>query len=431
MWPQGLLAPLLQWDQATHAFDSVYVHIKEKTFEYQGYFAANKMPFGNLPLPQAAWDAATLSNGGDPLTISLVFAQGGTAYGPYTQSWTITQATLQGTIYYNSYGTSLIRNSNDNDNYGNKYGAATLAILPGATSPTLTAGVLPSMNDSGCRVCHTVAADGKSLVTQAANGGDYSRTVRVDLQNDMTMGAGTSTTATNLAFPAYYKDGSLLFSGSGGMINGDSQSQLYDMPAGTLSTGVMGVSAGFQATLPAFSPDGKHVSFNFWGGTLMNGTTALNSDKISLGVLDFDGAKTFSNPRVIYTPVNSMKGEPSVTYSSFLPTSAGVVFEVELSKASGAWGYTWQGNTGELWWADVATGMAHRLDRLNGYGPSGVYLPGNANGKMTHTPAQDATLNYEPTVNPIASGGYAWVVFTSRRMYGNVAHHRPVRQRSA
>ena len=30
-------------------------------------------------------------------------------------------------------------------------------------------------------------------------------------------------------------------------------------------------------------------------------------------------------------------------------------------------------------------------------------------------------LNYEPTVNPVATGGYAWVVFTSRRMYGNVA----------
>jgi hypothetical protein len=42
-----------------------------------------------------------------------------------------------------------------------------------------------------------------------------------------------------------------------------------------------------------------------------------------------------------------------------------------------------------------------------------------------HTPAVDATLNYEATVNPIASGGYAWVVFTSRRMYGNVAQLNP------
>ncbi|HEX4513706.1 MAG TPA: hypothetical protein VH054_09225, partial [Polyangiaceae bacterium] len=34
-------------------------------------------------------------------------------------------------------------------------------------------------------------------------------------------------------------------------------------------------------------------------------------------------------------------------------------------------------------------------------------------------------LNYEPTMNPIASGGYYWVVFTSRRMYGNVATGDP------
>jgi hypothetical protein len=37
----------------------------------------------------------------------------------------------------------------------------------------------------------------------------------------------------------------------------------------------------------------------------------------------------------------------------------------------------------------------------------------------------DSVLNYEPTVNPIASGGYYWVVFTSRRMYGNVAKGDP------
>jgi hypothetical protein len=109
----------------------------------------------------------------------------------------------------------------------------------------------------------------------------------------------------------------------------------------------------------------------------------------------------------------------SVTYSSFFPNAAGVVFEVELSNPSNAWGYTWNKNTGELWWADVATGTAHRLDALDGYGPTGaVYLPSYTG---PHSPAEDATLNYEPTVNPIASGGYAWVVFTSRRLYGNVA----------
>jgi hypothetical protein len=62
------------------------------------------------------------------------------------------------------------------------------------------------------------------------------------------------------------------------------------------------------------------------------------------------------------------------------------------------------------------------LDALNGYGASGTaYLP---TGPNNHT--SDTTLNYEPTVNPAPSGGYAWVVFTSRRLYGNVATIDPM-----
>ena len=48
-----------------------------------------------------------------------------------------------------------------------------------------------------------------------------------------------------------------------------------------------------------------------------------------------------------------------------------------------------------------------------------------------HAATLEPLLNYEPTVNPIASGGYAWVVFTSRRMYGNVATIDRWHERSA
>jgi len=467
VWPEGLLAPLLQWQQGANNFDSVYIDLKEKNYEFKGYFAANVMPFVNLPIPQAAWDALTFSNdgGGDPVTMTVVFAAGGTAIGPYTETWTVAQATLQGTIYYNSYGTALVKNSDSTDHYGNQYGAGTLAIAPGATSPALVAGVtsLPTnpspqdagpnkpANGTGCRVCHTVSADGKSLVTQASNSSasDYTDTVYIDLANDTTMGAGTSLGTKNLAFPAYYKDGTLLLSSSGKMINGDSSSKLYSVPSGTAVAGAQGLPATFQGNVPAFSPDGAHVSFNFWGGSLTAGAGAtdagatdagaidagapdaagatLNSDQVSLGILDFDGTSTFSNPRVLYTPAG---GNP-VVYSSFLPNSAGIVFEIELSNPAGSWGYTWNGNTSQLWWVDVASGMAHGLDQLNGYNAAGnVYLPGNdsnadAGGTVTHPAAQEVMLNYEPTVNPIASGGYAWVVFTSRRMYGNVAQLDP------
>jgi hypothetical protein len=431
VWPQGLVPPLLQWNPGTHTFDAVYVHIQENGFEYKGYFAANAMPFKNIAIPRAVWDTATLSNGGDPMTVSLVFAQGSGVFGPYTESWTIAHATLQGNIYYNSYGTTLVKNSATDglDSYGKQYGAATLSITPGATAPTLTAGINSinaTGNGTGCRVCHTVSANGKTLVTQASDmtAGDYSNTVYINLAGDTTGGAGTPLATRNLAFPALFKDGSLLFSSSGGMINGDTPtSQLYALPMGTPVAGVTGLPAGLQAALPAFSPDGQHVSFNFWGGTF----GAVPSDKISLALIDFDGKTAFSNPRVLYKPPPPSAGgeQPSATFSSFLPDSTGVVFDLELHNAAG-WAHTWQQNTSELWWVDVSTGTAHRLDQLNGYDKTGkLYLPDNARGKATHTAAEDATLNYEPTVCPIAGGGYAWIVFTSRRMYGSVAEIAP------
>jgi hypothetical protein len=49
------------------------------------------------------------------------------------------------------------------------------------------------------------------------------------------------------------------------------------------------------------------------------------------------------------------------------------------------------------------------------------YLPTNAS--TNHT--ADQQLNFEPNVTPIAAGGYYWVVFTSRRLYGNVATTDP------
>jgi hypothetical protein len=37
----------------------------------------------------------------------------------------------------------------------------------------------------------------------------------------------------------------------------------------------------------------------------------------------------------------------------------------------------------------------------------------------------ETDLNFEPGVSPIASGGYVWVIFTSRRLYGSVATTDP------
>ena len=66
------------------------------------------------------------------------------------------------------------------------------------------------------------------------------------------------------------------------------------------------------------------------------------------------------------------------------------------------------------------------LSALNGLNPDGVtsYLP-----KIGTNHGNDTVVNYEPVVAPIAAGGYAWVIFTSRRLYGNLATQDPLAQR--
>jgi len=129
---------------------------------------------------------------------------------------------------------------------------------------------------------------------------------------------------------------------------------------------------------------------------------------VSLASIDYDPASTtFSNNQNLDTPT----GGDTDLFPAFLPTNDAVIFEHETA-SDGEFGATRDGSRGELWWVDLATQNAVPLANLNGVG----YLPTGVNNHST-----DQTLDYEPTVNPVPSGGYAWVVFTSRRMYGNIA----------
>jgi hypothetical protein len=409
IWPQGILAPLLQWNAGAYSFDAVYVHITEAAFEYKGYFSNSATPpmtpFVNEPIPQAAWSAMAYSNGGEPVIISLVFDSGGKAIGPITETWNVALGTLEGTVYYNSYGTNLA------SNYcctalGAAFGGATLGIQAGATSPTLVAG-----SNTECRVCHSVAAGGSTLVTQ--QGSDYSESSAYNLttlaETAMSPADGT------FAWPALFPDGTFLFSNSSPILGATTAaSNLYTVPGGTVIPST-GLPAGLGGACPAFSPDGTHLAFNFYAGT--------GADQKSLAWLDFaQKTSVFSGLTTMYTPASG-----TAVWPSFFPTNDGVLFELETVNngrdfagtrstcdSGGACSNT--GTEGELWWIDQKTKTPTRLDQANGY----MYLPNGANDHST-----DWELNYEPTVNPVPSGGYAWVVFTSRRMYGNVATINP------
>lgn len=404
VWPRGLLAPLLMWKSGQQAdYDAVYIHVHEDFYDYKGYFAKTATPFIHHPIVQKAWQAATYSNAGEDLVVDLVFAKGGNAYGPITEKWKIAKGTLKGIVYYNSYGTNLATN------YcctylGKSFGGATLGIKPGNTVPTLVAG------GNGCRVCHSVAADGARLVTQQANNWVSSTYDLTNNNQESVMSPGDG----RFGWGALYHDATLMLSNSAdpNMQAAYGQpSTLFALPNGNAIAST-GLPNGLRAATPSFSPDGKHVAFDYF-----------SLDKKSLASMDFDVMnKVFSNLSTLYTPQSG-----TAVWPSYLPTNNAIVFHLETayngrdyagtrSGCDSSGSCSDSGTHAELWWVDVASKTPARLDRLNGKG----YVPvaGNA-----HT--DDSTLNYEPTVNPVVSGGYAWVVFTSRRLYGNVATINP------
>jgi hypothetical protein len=417
VWPLGLLAPLLQWSALTAgSAEGVRIELATSNFSFVGYFGrpaalASGAPFVRHPLPQDVWKAATRSAAGKTLTVKVVVAAAGAAYGPLTQTWTIANGALRGTVYYQSYGTNLAKNyAGALGVPGGMFGGATLAIKGGSADPVLVAG--KSGGSAQCRVCHSVSADGSRMVVQ--HGDNYKRSSSYDLLKGYTETPYPASTDTKMGWVGMTPDGMLGLGNAvpvPGGANSGATTALYDMTTGAALTTTGLTSFVTHAGFPMFSPDGKLVAFNFYAGP--GDATIGIGDGSKLVVMDFDvTTKAFSKPRQLYKgTASSRPGWPA-----FWPTNTALLFQRELAGAKEFFA-TRNGGKGELWWVDLATGQAQALHRLNGKTTAGTpYLP---TGPSNHD--KDAELNYEPTVSPIASGGYAWVVLTSRRLYGNVA----------
>ncbi|MGH7330926.1 MAG: hypothetical protein ACREJX_21455, partial [Polyangiaceae bacterium] len=202
-----------------------------------------------------------------------------------------------------------------------------------------------------------------------------------------------------------------------------------------------GLGVVTQAITPAFSHDGTKIAFNGW--TLAASAAPLTSGNgHTLDVMDFScGAASttpgqpscttpaFSNLHRLYTNADSTTG--FVGWPAWTPDNAGIVFHnVTRLPTGGPPLVTRYQAEAQLWYTNVPAsgpGNALLMNAVNGLDSSGTpYVPAPADVTGSDPAHSDDTkYNYEPTVNPVASGGYFWVVFTSRRMYGNIATTDP------
>lgn len=369
VFPKGILSPTLQFGGG--ASEAAYVHITSKTLDYKGYFAGGAAGKLALRVSPKAWVAVLAAVGaGDALTVQVTKIAGGMLSGPIAESWPIAQGTIRGTVFYETYGSQVA---------GGRNSVGILKLNPGAAQPVAF--------KVGCgNVCHTVSADGSTIVsaTSLVTSGSWS----------VNGGAARSTAAkTIFTYMGLYPDGSFGMSATnfGTPYAPSATSRLYDTKAGASIPAPGWDSVINAGGTPSFAPDGKQLAF-----------IHEDKDAHTIAKADFDvTTKTFSN-------ITDLASNPAgfAAWPAFTPDGKSVIYQIGSSNIF----ETDCGNTGDLYTVDVATRTARRLDMLGGYsGPQGG----------SYLPAHDPGLDFAPTVLVEAVGGYFWAVFTSHRSYGN------------
>ena len=372
VFPRGLIPATMQF--AGVSADAIYVHMSSASLDYKGYFKGTSGAI-NLALPAAAWTAVLEATGAlpDQLQVEVTKLSSGKVAGPITETWTVAQGSLHGTIYYETYNSKLQTAA------GGVGGVGIMNIAPGATQPTVL--------KTGCgNVCHTASADGSTLVADQSllSSGSY----------DLHSNASSMYNAPDqrFAYLGLYPDGSFGMSATNFRTWIPSiPSRLFDTKTGANIPAPGWDSAITNAGTTAFSPDGMYLAFVRED---VNGNT--------LSMMDFNVAtKTFSN-------LVDLAVDPRyVGWPAFTPDSKWVVYHSGTNDAF----ETDSGAQGNVMMVNVATKQVSRLTALDGY---------TGTGSPTYLPASDPDLSFAPTVLPEAVGGYFWVVFTSHRSYGNL-----------
>ena len=390
VFARGILAPELQWSGG-NAGDAYLVHLSETYFDAQIYVNAD--PPSRFLLPADVWTQLTQSNAGESVALDVQRLSASTAHQAMHETWTIAQGSLRGSIYYWAVNTGQL-----------------MKVAPGASSPVVIFdsgpadqlgtpapasynGTVPPWESGGnnkrCVACHTVSKDGSTIAAVfEKKGSTASPWGTIDLtQATPSVVQITPYTSTTI-YLGLTPDGAYA-----------AQNDLaMTMSLVNAKTGAAVASAldGFtdKTCDPSFSPDGKHLAF---AGNV-TGFYPVEYTIGDLDVMDFDEPTTTLTNRRTIVPA----GGQAVAFPSFSPDSAWLLFQKgDYSRAK--YGTTSIGHD-DLYMVDLAM-------------QTGVLSLANASGASLS--AQNQHISYQPTVNPIAVGGYIWVVFVSPRDYGN------------
>ncbi len=393
VFARGILAPELMWSGGG-AGDKYKLEIADKSVTLTAYFSAD--PPSRFSMKKEWWTALTESSDGSPVSVKVSrLDAAGAAHQAMSQSWTIAPGNLRGTIYYWAVNTGTL-----------------MKIAPGASSPVAVFdpgpanqlgspapanynGTQPPWESGGngkrCVACHTVSKDGSTLATVfEKTGSTASPWGTIDLTQSTPPVVQISSYTSTTIYLALSPDGAYA-------VHNDLNMSMHLANAKTgaaVASALDGIAD--KVCDPVFSPDGKLLAFS----SNVTGAYPVEFTRADLDVFEFDqNTLTFSNRKNIVNGANL-----AIAFPSFSPDSKWILYQKgDYSRAKYGAGNNLTGHN-KLYIADVAK----QVGEIELSAASGTSLP-----------AKDQLRSYQPTVNPVAVGGYIWVVFFSPRDYGN------------
>ena len=397
VFPRALLAPEIMWAGGADA-DLYSLHFVASSFDLTVYTSA-AAPSRFTP-PQALWTALGASASGGKVTLELHRLDATShAYVSAKQTWTLADAILRGTIYYWAIDQGQIVKldvSTGNRQLAFDSGPNTSLGTPAPSNSASLASPVWEDNGAGkrCVACHAVSKDGSRLGAVFARGGSAGPFGSVNTATKAITAIGDYT--TSMAFTALSPDGSVAAANYD-----DKTVKLIDTATGAaIASALDGVT---NICDPSFSPDGLHLSVSTSCDAGYG--SPIEFRRADLTVYDYDPTlHALSNPRLVQTSAGLAD---AIAFSSFSPDSKLLFYQ--------------RGSYSRAKYFDSTMAPLHGADDLfvSTAVQNGAQIALDAANGVGVLPADSLHLNYAPTVNPIAEGGYVWVVFTSPRDYGN------------
>jgi hypothetical protein len=399
VFPLGLSAPEVQWNGGA-AGDQYELHFTTTNLDLQVFTTAD--PPSRSTLTPAMWNMLTSTAATQSVTVALSRLSGGTAYASAKQTWKIANADLRGIIYYWAINQGqIIALDLSTNTLAPVFDSGSSATLGTPVPINSSAAPTPPWEDNGagkkCVACHSVSKDGSTLVSifSKASPGSTGPLGVVSLSND-TIDVISDYT-TDGTYDALTPDGKYSVVDYSGKTMGLLATSTA-MPVASALDGQQNLCD------PTFSPDGTLFALASNCDPGFGYPVEFRTSDLTVYSFSATASPYFTNAQTVLT---SAGVGDAIAFPSFSPDSKFIFYQRgDYSRAKYTNGsmVNTHGND-DLYVAPATAGATQvALSNLNGAGV---------------LPAQDLHLNYGPTVNPIAVGGYFWVVFTSPRDYGN------------